>query len=128
MKVLLVGGAGQGKLEYALCAYGLDAGEVLDCAGSVPAECLSARGIYRLHALVKRLLEQGEDPLEYVLERLTGREDWVIVCDEIGCGVVPVKGRERAWREQTGRLCCALAERADFVERVCCGLPLRLKG
>ena len=34
----------------------------------------------------------------------------------------------RAAREAAGRLSCLLAERADTVVRVCCGLPQVLKG
>ena len=34
----------------------------------------------------------------------------------------------RAQREAAGRLSCLLAERADTVVRVCCGLPQLLKG
>ena len=35
---------------------------------------------------------------------------------------------ERARREAVGRLCCRLAERAERVERIFCGLPMVLKG
>ena len=52
----------------------------------------------------------------------------VILCDEVGCGVVPVDPAERAWREETGRLCCELAQKADRVERIFCGLSMVLKG
>lgn len=52
----------------------------------------------------------------------------IILCDEIGCGVVPVDKADRLWREATGRLCCALAGRADHVVRIFCGIPTPLKG
>ena len=35
---------------------------------------------------------------------------------------------ERERREAAGRLSCLLAERAETVVRVCCGLPQLLKG
>ena len=35
---------------------------------------------------------------------------------------------ERAARERAGRLCCLLAERADTVVRVFCGIPKVIKG
>ena len=50
-----------------------------------------------------------------------------VVCDEIGCGVVPVDAFERAWREETGRICCMLAERAARVDRIFCGIATCLK-
>ena len=52
----------------------------------------------------------------------------ILICDEVGCGVVPVEPAQRARREAVGRLCCRLAERAERVERIFCGLPMVLKG
>ncbi|MEG0441579.1 MAG: bifunctional adenosylcobinamide kinase/adenosylcobinamide-phosphate guanylyltransferase [Oscillospiraceae bacterium] len=52
----------------------------------------------------------------------------IILCDEVGCGVVPIAPEERAYRETVGRLCCRLAEQAVGVERVFCGLAMCLKG
>ncbi len=52
----------------------------------------------------------------------------VVIATEIGGGVVPADPQERAKREAAGRLACCLAERADTVIRICCGLPQFLKG
>ncbi len=52
----------------------------------------------------------------------------VVVATEVGGGVVPVDPEERRLREDAGRLACLLAERADTVIRICCGLPQLLKG
>ncbi len=52
----------------------------------------------------------------------------VVIATEVGGGVVPVDAAQRAHREAAGRLACLLAERADTVIRVCCGLPQLLKG
>lgn len=51
----------------------------------------------------------------------------VVVCCEVGLGVVPVDARERAWRELVGRTCCELAERADTIVRMVCGIPVHIK-
>ena len=59
-------------------------------------------------------------------ERLCEHE--IVIATEIGGGVVPVDPDERAHREAAGRLACCLAERADCVIRVCCGLGQILKG
>ena len=42
--------------------------------------------------------------------------------------MVPVEPEQRTWREAVGRLCCRLAQRAERVERIFCGLPMVLKG
>lgn len=53
--------------------------------------------------------------------------DVVIAC-EVGGGVVPLDASQRAQREDAGRLACLLAQQADYVVRVCCGIPQVLKG
>ena len=46
----------------------------------------------------------------------------VIVTDEIGCGIVPMDPFQREVREQSGRVCTALAGKARRVHRVICGI------
>ena len=52
----------------------------------------------------------------------------VVIATEIGGGIVPIDPAERAAREAAGRLACLLAERADCVVQMFCGLPTVLKG
>lgn len=52
----------------------------------------------------------------------------IVIATEVGGGVVPIDPVQRAQREAAGRLACLLAQRADTVVRVCCGLPQLLKG
>ena len=66
------------------------------------------------------------DDLKSLADELTGRR--VVIATEIGGGVVPLDPAERERREAAGRLACLLAERAETVVRVCCGLPQLLKG
>ena len=63
---------------------------------------------------------------EELLEELAVKE--VVISTEVGSGVVPRDSQERAWREQVGRLSCALAARAETVVRMVCGIPVVLKG
>ena len=116
--ILIIGGAGQGKLRCALALTGLDAAHV----GASPAEDKPI-----LNHLETWLREEA-DPLPVLEAYLTWRPNAVILCDEVGCGVVPMDREDRAWRERVGRTCCALAERADRVIRVYCGIPTVIKG
>lgn len=59
-------------------------------------------------------------------DKLAGKE--VVVATETGCGVVPADPELRRRREAAGRLSCLLAERADCVIRVYCGIPEIIKG
>ena len=70
-------------------------------------------------------LAAGAD-LEQLADELSKKE--IVIATEIGGGLVPLDAGERAAREAAGRLACLLAERADTVVRVCCGLPQVLKG
>lgn len=97
--ILIIGGRGAGKREFAQTTLGCD-----------PAKTLCA-----LHEL---------DPLPS-LEALLGYE--AVICDEVGCGVVPLERRDRERREAIGRLCCQLAQEAQAVYRLQCGLAMRLK-
>ncbi len=104
MKLLIVGGAGQNK---ALFARGCE---------SVQNDA---------HLVVQDMMKAGLSHEEMLL-RLSSFE--AVVCDEVGCGVVPIDAFERLWREEVGRLCCDLAAKAQVVLRVACGLPQVLKG
>ncbi len=112
--ILIVGGAGQGKLDYVLGQTGLGPEQV----AHTPEEAREKPIFYGV--------EQWPDLDEE--ELLAANPQVILICREVGCGVVPVDARERAWREQVGRLCCRLARRAARVERIFCGLPLVLKG
>ena len=46
----------------------------------------------------------------------------------IGCGIVPMDPFQREVREQTGRVCTALAGKARRVHRVICGIGTVIKG
>ena len=71
-------------------------------------------------------LARARDDLEALADELSRRE--VVIATEIGGGVVPLDRSERDARERAGRLNCLLAERAETVARVFCGVPLVLKG
>ncbi len=113
--VLIVGGMAQGKLAFARRELGVT---------SWSEESLGAENcVHSLHLAIRVL----EDPRGAIGQWLTQHPDGVIICDEVGCGVVPMDREERAWRELVGRICCELAERAQAVYRVQCGLGARLK-
>ena len=71
-------------------------------------------------------LDDLQEKLRSLADRLSQKE--VVIATETGCGVIPLDPRERRNREAAGRLSCLLAERAEIVVRVCCGIPQVLKG
>lgn len=124
MTVLVVGGRGQGKKEYVMRAFNLQEDDLLDGTVCTVDDLTDAAAINGLHHLTRRMLRQGEktDALLPLLR------DKIVICDELGCGVVPVERENEDWREFTGRLCCDLAAEADAVIRVIAGLPQVIKG
>ena len=124
MTVLIVGGRGQGKRAVAERMFGLTEESVLDGAVCEAADLSDASAIDGLHLLTKRLLQQ-DGSLDGLLPLLRGK---IVICDELGCGVVPVERSLEDWREYTGRLCCDLAAEADVVLRVTAGIPQVIKG
>ena len=74
---------------------------------------------------VQEQAAQAED-LDVLCEALAAF--YVVIATEVGGGVVPVDKDERAAREAAGRLACRLAQRAEQVVRVFCGIPTVLKG
>ena len=112
--ILIIGGAGQGKLDYVLHKTGYTPDQVAHS----PEEAKTKPTFDGL--------EQWPGLDEEAL--LAANPDIILICDEVGCGVVPVDRDQRAWREDVGRLCCRLARRAERVERIFCGLPMTLKG
>ena len=51
----------------------------------------------------------------------------MIISEQIGCGIVPADAQERAIREKIGRMQIRLAETADEVVRVICGIGQKIK-
>ena len=71
-------------------------------------------------------LDDLQEKLRSLADRLSQKE--VVIATETGGGVIPLDPQERRNREAAGRLSCLLAERAETVVRVCCGIPQVLKG
>ena len=67
------------------------------------------------------------DPRAFAEHFYCKHSDAVIVANEIGCGVVPIDRRDRAWREAAGRALCVLAQKSESVTRVVCGIGVRIK-
>ena len=81
---------------------------------------LAARAVWDVQELAL-----GAD-LSALADRLAQKD--IVIAAELGAGLVPIDRTEREKREAAGRLACLLAERADTVVRVCCGLGQVLKG
>ena len=137
---LIIGGLAQGKLHYALQKEGNEQCIIFD--GVLPEEKEIQEAwkkpdseekmlvINHFHHVVKQELAGKRTPEEleaYVMEFVEKHPEAILICDEIGNGIVPVDAFERTYREQTGRILIRLAQKADEVVRVLCGIGQRIK-
>ncbi|MEE0845449.1 MAG: bifunctional adenosylcobinamide kinase/adenosylcobinamide-phosphate guanylyltransferase [Eggerthellaceae bacterium] len=112
--ILVVGGVCSGKRSYVVDVLGFDPSDIsADPASAAPV-------VVDVQEAVRS--QGGEELMPLLLSKR------VVVCDEVGCGIVPVDPAERAWRERVGRLCCDLAAQAEAVVRMSCGIPQIIKG
>ena len=123
---LIIGGAYQGKTEYAKAAFGLDDGDIFVCDkdGNVDFD---KRCISHIERFSFWCVEHGIEPADYFFEHAENAENLIVISDDISCGVVPIDKTERAWREANGRLLIRLSKESEHVTRVFCGLSQRLK-
>ena len=122
---IITGGAFQGKRAFAEKLYpGVEWTDGGRCALD---EIRTCRAVYGFHEFVKRWIKQGKSWEELESLMLEENRDLILICDEIGCGLVPVDAFEREYRESTGRVMNALAEQAERVDRVVCGIGRRIK-
>ena len=119
--ILIIGGAYQGKLDFAKYAFGLADADIHTCdAGKID---FSKRCIYK----IEEFTFGYSDPIACFKANRDRWENSILICEDIFCGVVPLSEENRAWRQRTGRLCQYLSKEATQVSRIFCGLEQRLK-
>ena len=122
--IFVIGPLFSGKQDYIMQALGWSETDFLEKAvrdvQNLAAEAAEAVETSHSH------LDDLQEKLRSLADRLSQKE--VVIATETGCGVIPLDPRERRNREAAGRLSCLLAERAETVVRVCCGIPQVLKG
>ena len=145
------GGAFQGKLEYVLEKKGCL--KVADGAGCSLKDIKEAQVLNHLHLYIKRLTykegaaynttvddtittddtitadttEKTMPAAEIINDIYEANPDIILICDEVGGGIVPLKKEDRIYREAVGRALCCAVKKSDRVERVMCGIGQCLK-
>ena len=124
---LILGGYANGRTAYAMQNYQLTESDCFDAAAEPLARWNGQRLILHAEQLVTPWLEQGKEPCTEILPWLERWQNAVLITQEVGCGLVPVTPQQRQLREAVGHFNRLLAECAETVERVCCGLGMQLK-
>ena len=134
---LIIGGAYQGKLEYAIekasekitphsDTNGNHEKKVFKCDVENPEMDISSDIINALHLMILAQMRNGQDSMEYLQGKLPSMKNKIVISDDISCGVVPIDPEMRQWREATGRCLSLLATNADEVIRVFCGIGSKI--
>ena len=125
--ILITGGAYQGKLEVAknLCKKKYPV--IAEGESASQKELEQADIIAHFHLYIKRLMEEGGVPENQVRELIQRNPGVILEITQLGCGVVPMEVFDRSYREKVGRISCQLAETAEAVYLVNCGISKRLK-
>lgn len=122
---LIIGGAYQGKRDFAVSAFGLADADIYTCTGmEVDFSC---RCIDKLEEFTLACVRAGVEPADWFRAHRQEWEHSILICQDIFCGVVPMDAELREWRQATGRLCQYLSREAEQVSRIFCGLEQRLK-
>lgn len=113
--ILIVGGRGAGKREYAKRALGCSDEEISE--GVLDENPVLAG----LQDIVAKDPKGSAALLPLLIQKKA------VICDEVGSGIIPMTQEGRETREAVGRLCIMLAGEAESVVRIVCGIPQKIK-
>ena len=122
---LIIGGAFQGKLEYAKSLHPeiqWIEGETCSCQ-----ELEHAAGVNHFERYIRKMLRDNGDVSNLAADLIKKNPGVVLISEEVGYGVVPVDAFERKYREAVGRVCTELASFSKKVHRVVCGVGMVIK-
>ena len=133
--ILIIGGMAQGKLEYVKNNYGIEDKDIFNpddsCdifeIGNYKASSDRIIVLNNFNNYIVSCRDKGNDDFDLVDRFIKKYPNAIIITDEVGNGIVPVDKNERLLRERIGRIQCALAEKADEVIRVVCGIGQKIK-
>lgn len=129
---LIIGGAYNSKLSFALNNYNLSKDDFQNGDKCLIQEAFIKKGIYNLHSLIRRMIENGiiktlED-CDKVINHILSSHMEVVICNEVGSGIIPIEDIDCKLREYVGKILIALSESSRKVIRIYYGIPQILKG
>lgn len=123
--ILIYGGSYNGKTDFAIKKYNLKSEDIFYCNSSELE--FSCRSIVGLHIFIKHCVLNNISALDVIKNNLDNIKDKIIICDEIGSGIVPLKSEDRLWREECGKVLQFLSKNCNTVYRIFFGLEEVLK-
>ena len=122
---LIIGGAYQGKTDYARANLGVN--EVFVCNHDSLDIDFSKGCVAHLERYVLACIKSGDNAIEKFKAMENEWHECMLISDDVSQGIVPIDAQMRAWREETGRLLNYLSGQAVHVHRVFLGIGQVLK-
>ncbi len=126
--IFITGGAFQGKRELAADMLKIDKSQIVSGETCSREQLANAVCVSDYQLFIAKLLKENIDPVGFTEELIEKTNIKAIIMNEVGCGIIPIEKDERKWRELVGMTGCMIAQRAEAVIRVSCGIPVYLKG
>jgi len=123
--IFVFGGIYQGKLDYVKENY--EVTQVIDCKNQDPQSFSEGTVLTNFEQFINTMLEKDIDPVKYIKDNIYKFKEVIIIGNEIGLGVVPMKKEDRILRDNVGFIYQILSKEAKSVVRVWNGLPMRIK-
>ncbi|MCR4687383.1 MAG: bifunctional adenosylcobinamide kinase/adenosylcobinamide-phosphate guanylyltransferase [Lachnospiraceae bacterium] len=119
--ILVIGGSHQGKRDFVCEKYNITSerlhGSLVDEEGTY--------AVYDLQQIIRDNLDS--DVKKIVMDYIESHPDVIIICNEIGNGLVPIDEKDRYYRDVTGEILIEIARRSAEVWRVICGTGQKIK-
>lgn len=125
--ILIIGGAYQGKLEFAKTEFNILEKDIFFCSSEKDFIDFDKKVINSFNLFILAIIKKEKEPILYIKENIEKFKDKIIICDDISCGVVPIEYELRALREQIGHCLNIISKESDRVIRLFCGIPMDLK-
>lgn len=119
--ILVTGAFASGRLSAVLKEFGLDEKSVFDLNSNDISTLKEEKIIYHAEKLAEHFSASAEKLTDTFQEK-------IVITSEVGSGLVPIEKSDRIYRESVGRMNVILAENAEEVYRVCCGIMVKIKG
>lgn len=140
--IVVVGGRTQGKLHFALEEFDIslqgqdtcktwqlldgNTNDLNDLSVTLGQDTPLILDHYEV--FIRQQLQAGKEPdqeLHAIVEQ--HKDNLLLICDEVGYGIVPMDKHDREYRECVGRTMCHAASVATEVWRVVAGIGMRIR-
>ncbi len=115
--ILIIGGMASGRKTYVRSLGYTEESFSQDPYSSAPV----------IYGVENYVLDRIESVDIVELADVLSQKD-VVICQEVGMGVIPVEYENRMLREKSGGLSTLLGNKADRIVRLVCGIPTVIKG